>query len=379
MKQLHPTVSDVLGAVNRIAPPVLAESWDQIGLQIGNPNSRTGKLLIALEISEAVIREAIEHGMSCIVTHHPLIFGSLKSIVPTNPVGRFITELVQANIALIAAHTNLDSVSNGTNGVLADALQLGNTKPLFPNHSANSKNYKFCFFVPVENVPAMIEAINGAGAGVIGNYTHCTFRTPGTGTFKPGANSTPYSGKVGELEEATNEVRVETVCPEGNLPKLVEAVKEAHPYEEVAFDVYPMIDANEPKFGLGLIAKLDQKITLGELADQCRQVFPVKHLGIVGEPELEVKRLAICSGAGGEVVRRWRPGFADAVLTGEMTHHQAAELRDRGAGAILLGHFASEVIVAPRLASLLGKELEAKGFSAEIIVASQEKDPIRLI
>lgn len=372
-----PCVSDLLGAVNRIAPPVLAESWDNVGLQIGDPTARVERVLVALEISDAVVREAKELGASCIITHHPLIFGALKSVVPTNPVGRFVTELIRNEIALIAAHTNLDSVANGTNGVLAERLELANLKPLFPNGAGSGEMLKFVVFVPTDHVMAVIDAVHTSGAGVIGNYTHCTFRSPGTGTYKPGSSSTPYAGTIGELEEATNEVRLETVCPSKNLQKLIGAVKKVHPYEEVAFDLFPLINATPPETGLGLIGSLEEKTTLGELAERCRKAFHVKHLGVVGEPSLGVKRIAVCSGAGGEVVRRWRPGMADVVLTGEVTHHQAAELRDRGAGAVLLGHFASEVIVAPQLAELLAAELA--GFAVEIHVARQETDPISLI
>lgn len=367
------TVSQILGAINRVAPPELAENWDNVGLQIGDPNREVNKVLVSLEISQQVIDEALEKKADTIVTHHPLIFGGVKSINEAHTSGSFITQLIRANISVLTAHTNLDSVPNGTNGEIADRLKLAKRKVLFPNGIA-SQEVKYVVFVPTSHAEAVIEAIHQACAGVIGDYSHCTFRSPGTGTYKPLEGANPYEGKVGELEQAEDEVRLETVCPKKNLGKLIEKVNKAHPYEEVAYDVYPLEQTKGTEHGLGLIGKLEKPVTLDDFAKLCQEKFPAQHIGVVGKKDQTIKRVAVCSGAGGEAVRRWRDGQADLLITGEMTHHHAADLRDRGCAAILLGHFESEAIVCERFAKLIQEQIGTE--TIELMISEKEESPI---
>lgn len=371
-----PTVADLLGALNDIAPPRLAESWDNVGLQVGHHDRPAGRVLVALEVTPALVAEAKRVGAATIVAHHPLIFAPLKSLAETNPVASLVADLVRAGISMISVHTNLDMVADGTNGEMADRLGLVERDFLLPN-APEADSVKYAVFVPATHVDAVIEACAGAGAGVIGNYSHCSFRTPGTGTYKPLQGANPFAGTVGKLEQADGEVRLEVLCPKRRLAALLKAVRAVHPYEEIAYDVYTLEPTGTSQFGLGIVGKLETETTLGEFASACKKAFGVNSVGIVGDDARRVKRVAVCSGAGGEAVRRWRGGTADVLVTGEMTHHQCAEARDRGAAVVLVGHHASEVVVCARLADRLRNHPCLLPKSIDVVVAQDDASPLR--
>ena len=369
-------VSDLVGVINDIAPFRLAESWDNVGLQFGSPNNAAGKVLVALEVSPAVIAEAKRLGAETLVTHHPLLFMPPKSFAETTPVTQMGAELIRAGINLIAAHTNLDSVAEGTNGEIADRLKLTNRRFLSPvPAAADSVKYVVC--VPASHIQPIVDAVAAAGAGVIGNYSHCTFRSSGTGTYTPLEGANPFAGKVGRFEEATGEVRLETVCPKANLARLIDKVREVHPYEEIAFDVYPLEPTGPPRYGMGCVGKLPKPTTLGQFVRTCKRAFGIKSIGVVGEDDKPIGRVAICSGAGGSFISGWKPGTADVLVTGEMTHHQCADARDRGLAAILAGHFNSEAIVSPRFARMIADHPRLVGRDLEIQVSRDEEAPVR--
>jgi dinuclear metal center YbgI/SA1388 family protein len=371
------TVADLLVAIDQIAPFRLAESWDNVGLLVGDPDSDCQRVLVALEVTPEVIDEAIARDTQAIVAHHPLIFRPLKSIADTTPQTRMLARLQRANIALIAAHTNWDSVPDGTNGEIADRLHLINRTFLAP--ASPERSFKYAVFVPTSHIAQIIDAIHAAGAGVIGNYTHCTFRSPGTGTYKPGEGADPYAGSIGNLEQA-EEVRLETVCPANRLGALIESVNHAHPYEEVAYDVYPLEPTAPAVYGLGLVGELPQSTTLAELAQTCKTAMardtaqPLRTIGQIGDPNRTVRRIAICSGGGGSLVHRAIATRADAYITGEMTHHEAADLSQAGLGGILLGHFNSEAIANQRLAARLQQHPTLQ--TLEFLVSEKESAPV---
>ncbi|MCB2154009.1 Nif3-like dinuclear metal center hexameric protein [bacterium] len=369
-------VSDLVGVINDIAPFRLAEHWDNVGLQFGSPSNPAGKVLVALEVSPAVIAEAKRLGVGTLVTHHPLLFVPPKSFAETTPVTQMGAELIRAGINLIAAHTNLDSVAHGTNGEIADRLKLDDRRFLkaLPN-SADS--VKYVVFVPTSHVDAVIEAIASAGAGVIGQYSHCTFRSPGTGTYTPMDGAKPYAGKIGKFEEATDEVRLECVCPKSNLARLIDKVRAAHPYQEVAFDVYPLEPTGARQYGMGCIGKLSKATTLAQFVRTCKRAFCIKSIGVVGPDDKPIERVAICSGAGGSFISGWKPGSADVFVTGEMTHHQAADARERGLAVVLVGHFNSEAIVSPRFAKMIADHPRLAGRDLNIAVSKDEATPVR--
>lgn len=365
-------VADLLAAIDHFAPFRLAESWDNVGLQVGAADRPCGRIMVALEATPLVVAEAIGAGADVLLTHHPLIFQPLKSLDESTPTAALLASLVRGRVALVAAHTNIDMVADGTNGEMADRLGLGPRRFLLPA-APEKDTFKYAVFVPATHVAVVIEAIASAGAGVIGNYSHCTFRTPGTGTYRPLEGANPFAGEVGRLEQATDEVRLECVCPSARLGALLEAVRRVHPYEEIAFDVWALEPTGAPRHGLGLVGELPAPTTLGALAATCRSAFGVGAVGVVGDPSRPVATVAVCSGAGGSVVRRLGRGPADVLVTGEMGHHDAAELLARGGAALLLGHHASEVIAGPRLADRLARDPRLAG--VEFLVARNDHAP----
>lgn len=371
-------VSDVVSAMDRVAPFRLAESWDNVGLQFGDPEAPAGKIMVGLEVTRELLAEAAQKKIGTIVTHHPLLFRPPKSFAENAVVPRLAARLIRQNHALIAAHTNIDSVGYGTNGVLADLLDLQAAGRRFLVPAApHEDNVKYAVFVPTSHVRQIIDAIAAAGAGVIGEYSHCTFRTPGTGTYIPLEGANPYQGARGKLEEA-EEVRLECVCPKAKLGRLIAGVRAVHPYEEVAFDVFPLVPGPEPRAGLGLVGALKRPCSVSTLATRLKKALGIRTVGLVGDVQKRVETVAICTGGGGSLLRDWRCGTADVYITGEMTHHDCAEAHEMGLAVLLAGHYESEVIAAPRVGELLQMALAEMGFTkSTIVVSAEERNPLK--
>lgn len=370
--------SDLAGVVDAVAPFKLAEEWDNVGLQAGRPGQPVGRVLVALEATPAVVAEARRRGADALLLHHPVIFRPLRNLVESSPAVEIAAECLRAGIALVIAHTNYDAVPHGTNGELADRLGLVDRKTLFPV-SPPGRAFKIAVFTPCAAAAAVIDAMARAGAGTIGNYSHCTFRSPGTGTFKPLPGANPTVGTVGNMEEVGDEERIETVCPARRLDRVIAAMRDAHPYEEVAFDVYPLEPVNDAGYGFGIVGRLEKPGSWKSFLARCRRVYGVRRPKTVPcADDRVIKRVAVFSGSGGEAARRWRPGMADVLVTGEMTHHDAALVRDAGAGAVLLGHFESEAIAMPRLAEQVRTHELWGGRPPEIIVSEDEASPVAL-
>lgn len=373
-----PQVSDFMRVMERIAPASLAEQWDSVGLQIGDPNKRALRVMVALEATPAVVDEAIAREAGLLITHHPLLFKPVSTLAETSPETRLIAKLIRSGIALYAAHTNLDAAPGGTSQAMCDAVGIAHEGVLFPGPDPDS-NVKFCVFTPASHIDAVIDAMASTGAGVIGDYTHCTFRSPGIGTFIPGEGANPYLGERGRLEQADDEVRLETVCPRRRIGALVAAVRAAHPYEEPAFDIYPLENPSSGKHGFGAVGTLSKAESLAAFAESCKSAFGVSSVGVVGDPTKDIQRVAVFSGSGGEAARRWRTSLADVLVTGEMTHHHAADLLARGGAAVLVGHHASEVIVCELLAKRLAEAPELEEFEFEVLVSDHDQAPVRRI
>ncbi len=369
-------LSELASLLDRLIPPALAEEWDSVGLQVGRPESKVQRVLTALEVSRETLAEAVEAKAQALVVHHPLLFRPVGTLTERDATQQLAAEAIRRDIAVYTAHTNLDSVPWGTNGVLADLVGLGDERrPLHPA-DVRPPEVKIAIFVPTTHIQPLIDALAGAGAGVIGDYTHCTFRTPGTGTFRPGEGANPYQGTVGAFEEA-EEVRLETVCPRGILPRVVAAARAAHPYEEMAYDVYTLVPGDGPATGLGLRGALATPTTVVEVAERLREALGLSSVGVVGDPKAGVTEAMVLSGSGGSVVRRWHKGMPRLLVTGEMTHHDCHEARHRGLNVVLVGHFASEAIVAPRLAERLGEALAGAGYGGvEVRATERERDPL---
>ncbi len=374
MNSTDTRVADVLAVMDRLAPFEWAASWDNVGLQIGDGAAVVRRIGVALEVTPPVVAEAVERGVDLLVVHHPLIFKPLKSLARQGAVGTLVWDLASKGIALIAAHTNLDASPAGTNGALAERLALRDVVPLFdldPRPAA----YKLVVYTPKGYERAMIDAIARGGGGVIGDYDHCSFRTEGTGTFRPLDGATPFAGEVGRLEEA-DEWRLEFEVPRSVLGAVMREVTQAHPYEEMAYDLIPR-ERVTTRFALGLRGRLDETMTLEALIRRVEAVLPKGDpLSLIGDPNRSVQTVAVFSGSGRMAIEQWQ-GQADALVTGEVDHHLAREAEGRGMAVIAAGHYATEQPVAPFLAKHLRAEVSLGHKGLEIVVLESESSPFR--
>ena len=350
--------SDVIKAIEKIAPPSLAETWDNCGLQVGDPSCQTGRILVSLTPLPEVFDEAEETGADFLLFHHPLIFGGIESVNIGSYPGDLVSRAIRSGLTVYAAHTNYDAAPDGVSVALAGALGLRG-----PLEVAASRGglRKLVVFVPQDYVEAVADALSDAGAGEIGDYTRCTFRTPGTGAFLGGETSDPYLGEKGRLERAP-EIRLETVVPAHLAGPAAEAAIAAHPYEETALDVYP-IEGHPKGCGYGRIGTLSDPMTPEQLADHAsdRLGFPAR---LVADPDpgRRIERVAALGGSGGSFLRQVAVSGADAYVTGDIDYHDALLAESLGLTAIDAGHAATEFPslqpLARRLAGLVDVPVE---------------------
>ena len=335
-----PNGFEIIRAFEQFSPKHLAMEGDKIGLQIGTLNKPVTNVMVALDVLEEVVDEAIEKEVQLIIAHHPLIYRPLQKIATDQVSGRIVEKLIKHDIALYVAHTNLDVAEGGVNDWLAEALGLQNTKVLVPTHEQTLK--KLAVFVPLEAEMSVKEALGNAGAGHIGNYSHCTFAAEGTGTFLPGDGTNPHIGTSGKLE-AVSEVRIETVFPAEMERKVVQAMIKAHPYEEVAYDIYEL--ANElPSLGLGRIGELQEEMTLKAFALHAKEAFDVESLRVVGDLSAKVRKVAVLGGDGNKYINSAKFMGADVYVTGDMYYHTAHDAMMLGLNIVDPGHNVEKVM-----------------------------------
>jgi dinuclear metal center YbgI/SA1388 family protein len=330
-------VRDIAKAVERIAPTPLSEDWDNSGLQVGDPASEANRVLVALTPMDEVFEEAEEAGADFLLFHHPLIFNPLKSVDTGSYPGDLVARAVRGGLAVYAAHTSYDAAPDGVSVALAEALGL---RGPFEVVSPRGAVRKLVIFVPEENVDVVADALAGAGAGVIGEYTHCTFRTPGTGTFLGGEMADPYLGEKGKLEKV-EEIRLETVVPAHAAERAVAAAVAAHPYEEVALDLYP-VDGRPVGCGYGRVGALPEPMTSEELREHVSNALGSPARLVAGHGH-RVERVAVLGGSGGSFVREAAASGAEAYVTGDLDYHDALLAGYLGLVAIDAGHAATEL------------------------------------
>ena len=346
-------VAEIAEAVERIAPASLAEEWDNPGLQVGDPGARVGGVLVALTPLQEVFAEAEESGTDFLLFHHPLIFGGLSSVDASSYPGSLVARAVRGGLNVFAAHTNYDAAPNGVSVALADALGLeGPLSVVAPRGALR----KLVVFVPEEAVEKVADALSAAGAGVIGDYTRCTFRTPGTGTFFGGEAADPYLGEKGRLEKV-GEVRLETVVPAHAAGEATAAARDAHPYEEPALDVYPL-GGHPEGCGYGRVGRLSRPLSAGELRELVSGSLGFSaRLVADPDPSRRIERVAVLGGSGGSFVAQAAASGAEAYITGDLDYHDALLAESLGICAIDAGHAATELPslepLARRLADLV--------------------------
>jgi len=345
-------ISEIAGVMDEAAPPRLAASWDRIGLQVGRADADARRVLVGLGPSDELLREAAERGVQLLVCHHPLIFHPLQGLTDSTPAERMAAELVRAAIAFFAAHTNLDAAPGGTNDALAEVMGLADVRPLAP---AELKLAKVAVFVPSSHVEAVSAAICNAGAGQIGAYRDCTFRLEGTGTFTPGEGSRPFIGKQGALERV-QETRLESIVPRECVAAVIDAMRRAHPYEEPAFDVYPLENTLRTG-GLGRCGMLPRPMPLAEFAGEAARRLNSPATRFAGDAKRMVAKAAVSAGAGIDLADAARAEGCDVLLTADVKYHQFLDARGRGLAVIDAGHAETELPGVRALWSMLRARL----------------------
>lgn len=362
------TNADIFREIETWAPKQLAYDWDHVGLQVGSHQQKVKKVLISLDVLESVVDEAIELGVNLIIAHHPLLFKPLKKIDVNTPQGRTIAKLIKHEISVYAAHTNLDIAEGGVNDLLCQKLQIKTTDHVVP--VTEERLYKLKVFVPLDHAREVRDAISQAGAGHIGNYSHCTFQTKGQGTFKPLQGTNPYIGKIDEVEYV-DEYKIETIVQESILAKVIQAMIEAHPYEEVAYDIFPLHQIGK-SYGLGRIGQLPNQMTVEQLALQVKQVFSLDHVRVIGKHDKNINQVAVIGGSGEKYIHAAKMKGADVLITGDMTFHQAQIAKDIGLVVIDAGHYIEEVMKEAMQAKLAST---FSNHSVEFIISKVNTNP----
>jgi dinuclear metal center YbgI/SA1388 family protein len=346
-------VRDIAEAVERIAPPSLSEDWDNSGLQVGDPALEANRVLVALTPVEEVFDEAEEKEADFLLFHHPLIFGPVKSVDTGSYPGNLVARAIRGGLAVYAAHTSYDAAPDGVSVALAETLGL---RGPFEVISPQGALRKLVIFVPEENVDAVAAALASEGAGVIGEYERCTFRTPGTGTFLGGEATDPYLGETGRLEKV-EEIRLETIVPAHAASRAVAAAVAAHPYEEAALDLYPA-EGHPEGCGYGRVGALPEPMAPGELCEHVSEClgFPARLVAGPGSGEME--RVAVLGGSGGSFVSEAAASGAQAYVTGDLDYHDTLLADSLGLAVIDAGHAATELPSLAPLARRLAQLVE---------------------
>ena len=367
-------VKDIAAAIERIVPLELAQDWDNVGLLVGDGKRDVKNVLLTIDITADVVAEAKKLKTDLIVSYHPIIWDGLKKVTVDGSSGA-VYELIRAGISVFSIHTALDAVAGGVNDALAEILGIEDAKPLgdyvdSPG-SSMAGTYKLVVFVPLEAASKVSNAVFAAGAGMMGNYSHCGFAAEGTGTFLPLEGARPAIGGKGNLEKVP-EMRFETIVPGDKLNAVIAAMKKAHPYEMPAFDVFEQCNL-QGKLGLGRIGKLARPMRMTAIIKKIKAATGAKAMGIVGADKRLVKKAAVCAGSCGKIINKVIAAKADLYLTGELKHHRALAAQEAGLTCICLSHTVSERFILKKFA----KQLKKRANSVTIRLSKKDADPFR--
>lgn len=369
-----PNGHEIIQLFEAFSPKSLALDGDPIGLHIGKLNKPVKKVMVTLDVLEDVVDEAIENEVDLIIAHHPPIYRPLKHVHTDKPSGRIVEKCIKHDIAVYAAHTNLDVAIGGVNDLLANALQLENTEVLIPTYEVPLK--KLVVFVPEEASDTVRDALGSVGAGFIGNYSHCTFMSPGEGAFMPHEGTNPYIGSEWQLEKV-NEVRIETIFPATLQKKVLTAMLKAHPYEEVAYDIYPLENKGET-MGLGKIGNLKEEMSLREFSESVKKALDVKGLRVVGNLNDRIKKVAVLGGDGNKYINTAKFKGADVYVTGDIYYHVAHDAMAMGLNIVDPGHNV-EKVMKQGVTDYLKKEFDRHKFDVRIFPSAINTDPFMFI
>ncbi len=367
-------ISEVVSALEKIASPSLAAEWDNVGLLAGSRSWRADKVLLTIDLTETVLREAIDSGVRMIVSYHPPIFEPIKSITDATAQGRMMLQALRERIAIYSPHTALDACEGGLNDWLAEGIGAGDVRALEPfSDLPETEQNNIITYCPAEAVNAIRNGLASIGAGRIGAYQLCSFEIAGAGTFLGGEGTNPAVGRRNELNRV-NEVRLERVCPTAALALAVTALGQFHPYEEPPIEVIRFEKRPQRGVGQGRRVVLDQAITLKSLADRLKKRLGLRQVQVAEPVDSPTKltHVGLCAGAGGSLLDAAISQECRAFITGEMRHHDVLSAINRGCSVILGGHTNTE---RPYLKVLAKKLRDAT--NVEVSVSKRDADPLQ--
>ena len=366
------TVGDWLALVDEGYPVSSAASWDSVGLQVGDPAWPVERVLVTLDVTGAVVEEAAGGPPTLVLAHHPLLFRPLSRLTPTTAPGRIALAAARHGVAVVAAHTNLDIATDGagTSDPVAEVLGLQERAPL----TAETRDgpLKLVTFVPPDATEQLLDALAAAGAGTIGAYERCSFRVRGTGTFRPAPSADPHIGEVG-TDNAEEEDRLEMEVPRSRTGAVVRALLANHPYEEVAYDLYPTVTGADR--GFGVIGVLPEPLSLRRVAERVREELPAPFLRFAGEPDRVVRRVAVVGGAGESLIAAAAASGADVLVTGDLKHHVTLDALEQGLALVDAGHHATEAAALPAWIDRLEAARQRRGLTAPLVRSAVPTEP----
>ncbi len=345
-------LQSILNHLTALAHPSLQESYDNAGLIVGNVDMDITGILVSLDSTEPVVDEAIERNCNLIVAHHPIVFKGLKRFTGSNYVERTIIKAIKNDVAIYAIHTNLDNVLHqGVNQKIAEKLKLQNVSILSKKQGILNK---LVVFTPLANADEVRNALFSAGAGQISDYEHCSFNIDGTGTFKAGQNSTPYVGEIGK-DHHEKEIRIEVVVPNYKLATVLRAMNSVHPYEEVAYDVYAMLN-DAPEIGAGIIGELEKPFSTTDFLAYVKTKMQTPVVRYTRSNRKTIQKVAVCGGSGSFLISNAMRCKADAYITGDVKYHEFFDSEDEMM-ICDIGHFESEQFTIELLVDFLSKKM----------------------
>lgn len=375
---MAPTLEEIVSLFDVRYPRATAESWDHVGLQIGDIRAEISQVLFTVDVTEAIVDDALKRGMQLIVSHHPLFFGTIDSLDTQSAKARIAHKLIKNNCALFVIHTNADVASPGVSDALAHTLGLTNLTPLVPTTAVGFG--QLTYYVPEADHQRVLDALFAAGAGSYGDYDRAAFVSAGRGQFRPLQGAHPTIGSIG-TDTFVDEKRVEVIVDMGQVNTVISALLAAHPYEEVAYNLV----ATEPRHvdgGHGRIGKLPAAMTLREFGAHVAKVLPATHHGIRigGDLDRVISKVAVSGGSGSDFLGAARAAGADVYLCADFKHHQVQDhLADSPMAIVDVAHWASEWPWLRQAADLLNIDLLnadlATGTSVEVHISSTPTDP----
>jgi dinuclear metal center YbgI/SA1388 family protein len=360
-------LKDIVKVFEQFAPFTLQEDYDNSGIQFGEPEAEVSKGLVCIDITEEVLKEAIEKKCDLIISHHPLIFRGIKKLTGSNYIERVLIEAIKKNISIVSVHTNLDIISEGVNLKLARKLGLKDTGILMSKKGVLKKLVTFC---PGDHAEKVRSAIFNAGAGHIGEYDCCSYNIEGTGSFRAGENTDPFVGEKGQIHYEP-EVRIETVLPAWLEKSVINSMITAHPYEEVAYDIYPL-DNNYPKAGAGMIGSLDEPMAEIDFLNHIKEVLGVPFLRHSNFIDRKINRVAICGGSGSFLRDTAMSAGADAFVTADIKYHDFFDVNKKML-MIDAGHYETEQFTKEILYEIVSKKIT----NFALLISDQSSNPVR--